>query len=51
MSKYGKGSVFAVGDPWIYNEYIVNIRLSPLYQNEQAANELTEWLLKQIPKK
>ncbi len=50
MSKYGKGSVFAVGDPWIYNEYIVNIRLSPSYQNEQAANELTEWLLKQIPK-
>ncbi|MCX6331609.1 MAG: DUF4350 domain-containing protein [Bacteroidetes bacterium] len=50
MSKYGKGSVFAVGDPWIYNEYINNDRLSPLYQNEQAAKELTDWLLKQIPK-
>jgi len=20
-AKYGKGSVFAVGDPWLYNEY------------------------------
>ena len=50
ISKYGKGSVFAVGDPWIYNEYIVNDRLNPSYQNEQAAKELTDWLIKQIPK-
>ena len=50
-SKYGKGTVFAVGDPWIYNEYVVNDRLNPSYQNKQAAIELTEWLLKQIPKR
>lgn len=48
-SKYGKGTVFAVGDPWIYNEYVVNDRLNPSYQNKQAALELTDWLLKQIP--
>ena len=22
LAKYGKGQVFALGDPWIYNEYI-----------------------------
>jgi unsaturated rhamnogalacturonyl hydrolase len=49
-SKFGKGTVFAVGDPWIYNEYVVNDRLNPTYQNKQAAIELTNWLLKQIPR-
>ena len=50
-AKYGKGTVFAVGDPWIYNEYIVNERLTAEYQNGVAAKELTDWLIKQIPKK
>lgn len=45
-AKFGKGTVFAVGDPWIYNEYIVNDRLSPEFQNGIAAKELTEWLIK-----
>jgi len=45
-ARYGKGTVFAVGDPWIYNEYIVNDRLSPEFQNGKAAQELTEWLIK-----
>jgi unsaturated rhamnogalacturonyl hydrolase len=49
-SKFGKGTVFAVGDPWIYNEYVVNDRLNDTYQNKQAAIELTNWLLKQIPR-
>ena len=48
--KYGKGTVFAVGDPWLYNEY-VNGRLPSVYQNDVAANELTAWLKKQITKK
>lgn len=50
-SKFGQGTVFAVGDPWIYNEYVVNDRLDPTYQNKQAAIELTDWLLNQVPKK
>jgi unsaturated rhamnogalacturonyl hydrolase len=50
ISKYGKGTVFAVGDPWIYNEYIVNDRLTAEYQNGIAAEEFTDWLIKQIPK-
>jgi unsaturated rhamnogalacturonyl hydrolase len=48
--KYGKGIVFAVGDPWLYNEY-VNGRLPSSYQNDIAANELTIWLKKQASKK
>ena len=45
-SKYGKGIVFAIVDPWIYNEYIVNDRLSAQFQNGIAAREFTEWLIK-----
>lgn len=48
--KYGKGIVFAVGDPWLYNEY-VNGRLPAIYKNDVAANELTIWLKKQASKK
>lgn len=47
--KYGKGTVFAIGDPWIYNEYIVNDRLSAEFQNSLAAKEFTDWLIQQIP--
>jgi unsaturated rhamnogalacturonyl hydrolase len=50
-AKYGKGTVFAIGDPWIYNEYIVNDRLNASFQNGTAAIELTEWLIAQIPVK
>jgi hypothetical protein len=48
--KYGKGIVFAVGDPWLYNEY-VNGRLPSSYHNDIAANDLTTWLKKQASKK
>ncbi|MBC7399990.1 MAG: hypothetical protein H7289_08595 [Mucilaginibacter sp.] len=47
IAKYGKGIVFAVGDPWLYNEY-VNGRLPAIYQNDIAAKDLTEWLKKQV---
>jgi unsaturated rhamnogalacturonyl hydrolase len=47
-AKYGKGTVFAIVDPWIYNEYIVNDRLSPDFQNGIAAGEFSDWLLKQV---
>jgi hypothetical protein len=49
-TKYGRGTVFAVGDPWLYNEYL-NGRLPAEYENDKAANDVTRWLLKQIPKK
>ncbi|PYF77322.1 DUF4350 domain-containing protein [Pedobacter nutrimenti] len=43
-AKYGKGTVFAVGDPWLYNEY-VNGRLPLEYENDKAAEDLAKWLL------
>lgn len=48
-ARYGKGTVFAIADPWIYNEYIVNDRLNPDFQNAIAAGEFSNWLLKQVP--
>jgi hypothetical protein len=47
-AKYGKGTVMAVGDPWLYNEY-TNGRLPARFENDKAANDVSAWLLKQIP--
>ncbi len=47
-AKYGKGTVIALVDPWIYNEYIVNDRLNASFQNGIAAVEFTDWLIKQV---
>jgi hypothetical protein len=44
--KYGKGTVFAVGDPWLYDEY-VNGRLPAEFENDKAAEDLVKWLLDQ----
>lgn len=49
-AKYGKGTVLAVGDPWLYNEY-VNGRLPAGFENDKAAKDLAAWLLKQIDKR
>jgi unsaturated rhamnogalacturonyl hydrolase len=46
----GKGFVFAVGDPWLYNEYIDNHKLPVVFENEKAAVNLFEWLLKKAKK-
>jgi unsaturated rhamnogalacturonyl hydrolase len=47
VSKVGKGTVFAVGDPWLYNEYTDGRRLPPDYDNYKAAVDLTRWLIEQ----
>lgn len=44
-SKVGKGHVFVVGDPWIYNEYIDHSRLTPDFENRKAAKNLSKYLL------
>jgi len=44
-SKLGKGFVFAVGDPWLYNEYIDNHKLPAGFENYKAAGNLFGWLL------
>jgi unsaturated rhamnogalacturonyl hydrolase len=51
VAKVGKGTVFAVGDPWLYDEYTDGRKLPAEYQNFQAGNELMAWLLKQVPAK
>ncbi len=49
-SKIGKGTVIAVGDPWIYNEYIDHTMLPADFENLKAAENLTEYLLKNARK-
>ncbi|MBC7913545.1 MAG: glycoside hydrolase family 88 protein [Pyrinomonadaceae bacterium] len=46
-SKIGKGTVFAVGDPWFYNEYVDGRKLPSQYENFKAANDLVSWLIAQ----
>jgi unsaturated rhamnogalacturonyl hydrolase len=49
-AKYGKGTVFAVADPWVYNEYADGRNLTPEYDNLAGAIELVNWLVKQVPR-
>jgi unsaturated rhamnogalacturonyl hydrolase len=46
-AKSGKGTVFAIGDPWIYNEYVDGRKLPAEYENYRAATDFVQWLLKQ----
>jgi hypothetical protein len=48
-AKYGKGFVLAVGDPWLYNEY-VNGRLPAGFENDKAASDVAAYLLKKVKK-
>lgn len=41
----GKGKVFAVGDPWIYNEYVDGRKLPADFENYKAMEDLTNWAL------
>jgi len=50
-NKFGKGYVFAIGDPWIYNEYIDHDRLPVSFENRKAAENLTDLLLGYTRKK
>jgi len=45
-AKFGKGIVFAVGDPWLYNEYVDGRKPPAEYENYKAAEDLVKWLLK-----
>ena len=44
-ARAGKGMVFAVGDPWIYNEYMDTRRLPEGYDNLRAGQNLFRWML------
>lgn len=46
----GDGSVFAVGDPWLYNEYVDGRKLPAEFENFKAANDLVKWALSHATK-
>jgi hypothetical protein len=48
--KKGKGHVIAIGDPWLYNEY-VNGRLPASFENDKAMSDLSKYLLALSSKK
>lgn len=50
LSHIGKGYVFAVTDPWIYNEYIGHRNLPQDFDNHKAAENLTGYLLSLVQK-
>jgi len=41
----GKGRVFLLGDPWLYNEYVDGRKIPASFENFQAAKDLATWLL------
>lgn len=51
ISRFGKGVVLAMGDPWIYNEYLDGRKLPKEYQNYDGAINWVNWLLKQAGEK
>lgn len=46
-ARIGHGLVFAVGDPWFYNEYMEMRKLPAAFENSKAARNLFHWLLGQ----
>ena len=46
-ARYGRGTVVAVTDPWLYNEYTDGHKLPSNYQNFEAGKEFVRWLLQQ----
>jgi len=47
VAHYGKGTVVAVADPWLYNEYTDGRKLPAEFDNYAAGREFVRWLLKQ----
>ncbi|WP_157558156.1 glycoside hydrolase family 88 protein [Niabella aurantiaca] len=45
VARYGKGTIFVLGDPWIYNEYVDGRKLPLQYENFKAAKDWVHWLL------
>jgi unsaturated rhamnogalacturonyl hydrolase len=51
-AKYGRGTVFAAVDPWLYNEYTdgrKNPQIYGQFDNFAGGKELVRWLLEQHP--
>lgn len=50
IAKFGKGTVFATVDPWLYNEYTDGRKLPAEYDNYAGGEELVRWILTQHPR-
>jgi unsaturated rhamnogalacturonyl hydrolase len=48
VAKIGKGTVFAVGDPWFYNEYTDGRKIPMEFENYRAAEDLVKWAVQQV---
>ena len=44
-ARLGKGKVFILGDPWLYNEYTDGRKIPASFENFQAGKDLATWLL------
>jgi unsaturated rhamnogalacturonyl hydrolase len=47
VARLGGGTVFAIGDPWLYNEYVDGRKLPAEFDNYKAAQDLARWLVQQ----
>ncbi len=47
VARLGRGTVFAVGDPWLYNEYVDGRKLPAEFENFKASQDLARWLIRQ----
>ena len=48
VAKVGKGTVFAAGDPWFYNEYEDGRKIPMEFENYKASEDLVKWVIRQI---
>jgi len=48
VAKVGKGTVFAVGDPWFYNEYEDGRKIPMDFENYKASEDLVKWTIQQM---
>ena len=47
VAPVGRGTVLAIADPWLWNEYLDGRKIVPPSDNFAAAIDLTGWILKQ----
>ncbi len=50
VAKVGKGTVFAVGDPWFYNEYDDGRKIPMNLENYKASEDVVKWAVAQTKK-
>lgn len=50
VAKVGNGTVFAVGDPWFYNEYDDGRKIPMYLENYKASEDVVKWAIGQTRK-